>query len=196
MNAELPKAEHRESSPEELIIRPMQESDLDQVVSIDRMSFTLPWPAASFRYELKDNPRSILYVIDALGPTGQSRVVGMIVVWLIVDEAHIANLAIHPEYRQRKLSQKLLAVALIDSIHRGAKEAILEVRAGNSVAQALYRRFHFEIIGSRPRYYKDNNEDALIMKADLHQIDHLRCSYLEWLESLAWEDSRVKEVEV
>lgn len=195
MTAELQKEEHRESSTEELVIRPMQESDLDQVVAIDRMSFTLPWPATSFRYELKDNPRSLLYVIDALQPAGQHRVVGMIVVWLIIDEAHIATLAIHPQYRRRKLSQKLLAVALVDSIRKGAKEAILEVRAGNDAAQALYRRFHFEIIGSRPRYYKDNNEDALIMKADLGQIDHLGCSYLEWLESFRWDGSMVKEVE-
>jgi [ribosomal protein S18]-alanine N-acetyltransferase len=159
-------------------IRPMQEGDLDQVQAIDRLSFSLPWPASAFRYELKENPNSGLWIAEVSATdvsaaeasaselpalAKHSRVAGMIVVWRILDEAHIATLAVDPAERRRGIAKQLLAVALIDSIERGARLATLEVRAGNLAAQKLYFAFGFSVVGSRPKYYKDNNEDALIM---------------------------------
>jgi ribosomal-protein-alanine N-acetyltransferase len=96
-------------------------------------------------------------------------VVGMAVVWLVVDEAHIATIAVHPEFRGRGLGKRLLAVILEDSRRQGMATATLEVRAGNQTAQAMYRDFGFEVKGLRKGYYKDNQEDALIMTADLLQ---------------------------
>jgi ribosomal-protein-alanine N-acetyltransferase len=171
-----------------LQIRRMEERDLEQAQAIDRLSFSLPWPASAYRYELKENPHSMQWVAVApeiVDPgNSQGRVVGVIVVWLILDEAHIAPLAVHPDYRGRGISRDLLAEALIGAIQRGARQATLEVRAGNIAAQRLYDSFHFAVVGRRPRYYKDNHEDALIMTAG-----SLDTGYLEWLKEKDWQQS-------
>jgi ribosomal-protein-alanine N-acetyltransferase len=105
----------------------------------------------------------------------------MIVVWMIMDESHVATLAVLPEFRRRGISQRLLKAALTESIQRGARLATLEVRANNKIAQALYRGFRFVVIGRRPRYYQDNHEDAIIMTVDLQQSDGRGLTYSEWL---------------
>ncbi len=165
----------------DLLIRPMGLDDLEQVVAIDRLSFSLPWPLSSYRFELLQNPASLLWVAELTPPEGEKRLVGSIGVWLILDEAHVATIAVHPEYRRKGISRALLAVALQACIHKGARRCTLEVRAHNAIAQALYRQFGFEEVGMRPRYYRDNNEDALIMA-----LDHLDQEYLQWLESQQW----------
>ena len=159
-------------------IRPMQLGDVEQVHHIDQLSFSLPWPESAYRYELTQNVKSASWVAEVLRPDGTTRVIGMVVMWLILDEAHIATIAVHPEYRGQGISQQLLTIALRAALQRGALVATLEVRAGNQAAQALYRRYKFEVVGRRPHYYHDNHEDALIMTADLSQPD----AYLEWLD--------------
>jgi ribosomal-protein-alanine N-acetyltransferase len=166
-----------------VLIRPMQPSDIEQVHLIDQLSFSLPWPASAFSYELNENPLSMLWVAEISPPGEKSQAVGMIVVWLIVDEVHIATVAVHPDYRNQGIGQMILVTALRETIHRGYRLATLEVRASNTAAQKLYRRFQFEVVGSRPRYYRDNNEDALIMT-----VNGLGDTYLNWLESGAWKD--------
>lgn len=161
-------------------IRPMAWADLGQVLAIDRMSFSLPWPESAYRYELADNPASLQWIAETMPPeSAQGNIAGMIVVWLVLDEAHIATLAVHPDYRERGIGKQLLSVALRESTHKGAQRAMLEVRAGNLAAQNLYHKFGFEVVSRRPRYYKDNNEDALLM--NLNQLGE---NYLRWLESL------------
>ena len=156
----------------------MQLGDVEQVHHIDQLSFSLPWPESAYRYELTQNEKSASWVAEVLRPDGTTRVIGMVVMWLILDEAHIATIAVHPEYRGQGISQQLLTIALRAALQRGALVATLEVRAGNQAAQALYRRYKFEVVGRRPHYYHDNHEDALIMTADLSQPD----AYLEWLD--------------
>jgi ribosomal-protein-alanine N-acetyltransferase len=162
-------------------IRPMKPEDLEQVVAIDRISFSLPWPPSAYRYELYENPLSSLWVAEVISTEGQSQVVGILVVWVVVDEAHIATLAVHPEYRGRGVAQSLLVEALKEAIDKGLKTATLEVRANNTIAQRLYHRFRFEVVGRRPRYYLDNHEDALIMT-----VSGLGDGYAKWLKSGAW----------
>jgi [ribosomal protein S18]-alanine N-acetyltransferase len=170
-----------------IIIRLMRPEDLDQVREIDRMSFSLPWPVSAFQYELNANPAALLWVAEVESPPAGRKLVGMIVIWLIVDEAHIATIAVHPDFRGQGIGRRLLSTALKEAIHRGANQAMLEVRAGNQAAQALYRRFGFEVTFRRPRYYRDNNEDALLM--NLIGMDK---QYLEWLESSSAEHWRYK----
>jgi [ribosomal protein S18]-alanine N-acetyltransferase len=158
-------------------IRPMLENDLERVHEIDGLSFSAPWPPSSYRFELNENPASHSWVAEAHLPDGKTVVVGMVVVWLIVDEAHIATLAVHPEFRGRSIARKLLQNALRECVAWGACMATLEVRERNGAAQALYRDFGFDIVGRRPHYYIDNNEDALIMT--LEDMDE---EYLEWLD--------------
>lgn len=158
------------------VIRPMHIGDLEQVVAVDQMSFNLPWPASAYRYELNENPLSSCWVAE-VSAQDRLQVIGFIVIWLILDEAHVATIAVHPDFRNQGVGQALLARGLLDAIQSGAVLATLEVRLHNASAQALYRRFGFEIIGRRPRYYKDNNEDALIMTVTglgPHSIQRLR----------------------
>lgn len=167
----------------------MLTGDLDQVQSIDQLSFSLPWPASAFRYELLENPHSLLWVAESTNP--QPRILGLVVTWLILDEAHIATLAVHPDYRRHGIGARLLLVALVEAIQKGAKVATLEVRAENFGAQELYRRFRFEVVGRRPRYYRDNNEDAILMTVDLNHPIHGSETYLEWLRRGGWVTDRM-----
>ncbi len=155
----------------------MELEDLEQVQEIDRLSFSLPWPPTSYRFEIRENPGSILWVAEGTNLLGEKTVIGMIVVWIIMDEAHIATIAVHPDYRGRRIGHELLAVALKEAIEKGAIESTLEVRANNLVAQALYRAFGYKETGLRPHYYKDNQEDAVLMT--LNNLDE---TYLQWLE--------------
>lgn len=168
-----------------ITIRPMRPEDLEQVREIDRLSFSLPWPESAFQYELNANPAARLWVAEVEWPPAGRKLVGMIVIWLIADEAHIATLAVHPDFRGQGIGRRLLATALQEAIHKGANQAMLEVRAGNLAAQELYRRFGFEVKHRRPRYYRDNNEDALLM--NLTGMDE---RYLEWLENVSEEQWR------
>lgn len=164
----------------QLKIRDMTLDDLDEVHQIDQLSFSLPWPKKSFQYEVADNQFSTCWVATlnpkhTAGSTGQVMnssidsdvIVGMAVVWLVVDEAHIATIAVHPEFRGLGIGRQMMAAILDDSRRRGMDTATLEVRASNHIAQAMYKNFGFEVVGVREKYYKDNQEDALIMTAHL-----------------------------
>ncbi len=139
-------------------IRPMTIDDLAQVVAIDQVSFSLPWPERSFRFEITDNPASRTWVAEING-----RIVGMLVVWLLVDEAHVATIATHPEFRRQGIASRLLIHALQMMQGEGAATSVLEVRESNLAAQEMYRKFGYEESGRRPHYYKDNGEDAILM---------------------------------
>ena len=148
------------------VIRKMILKDLEQVVAIDQVSFSLPWPQRSFQFELTDNPASRSWVIES-----NEKIVAMVVSWLILDELHIATIATHPEFRQQGLGKKLLTHALLNAREEGTVRAFLEVRESNAVAINMYRSFGFIEDGRRKEYYKDNNEDAVLMSLnDLHHL--------------------------
>lgn len=143
-------------------IRRMTVEDVPQVYALDVLSFSLPWTERSFLYEVKENANSRNWVVeDSL--SGRRRLVAMLVMWIILDEAHIATLAVHPEFRRKGIARRLLQTALNDIYNEGARRAFLEVRAGNLAALQMYGTLGFEVVGRRPRYYHDNNEDALLM---------------------------------
>jgi [ribosomal protein S18]-alanine N-acetyltransferase len=147
-------------------IRRMRLEDVPAVHEIDMLSFSLPWSERSFRYEVTQNPVSRDWVAEAGG-----RIAAMLVLWLVVDEAHIATIAVHPDFRRQGIGEQILLSALHSAKDEGAQRAFLEVRAGNTAAQAMYKKHGFVIAGVRPRYYKDNNEDAFLM--DLENLDLL-----------------------
>lgn len=153
------------SQPHEVqvVLRPMELADLPQVEALDRESFPTPWPENAFRYELTRNPHSICWVAE-LPPVGKlTRIIGSIVVWLVMDEAHIASLAVDRAFRQRGIGCQLMAQALLLCLEGGARLAMLEVRAGNLAAQKLYQKFGFTAVGIRKGYYQDTHEDAILM---------------------------------
>ena len=142
----------------------MEPRDLPRVIELDQLSFTLPWPESAFIFEIEKNPAARCWVAET--PGDAPVIVGMIVVWLIMDEIHIATLAIDPTQRRLRVGQRLLAFALTNGIENGATKSLLEVRAGNVAARALYRKFGYEEVGVRKKYYSDNGEDAILMNLD------------------------------
>jgi ribosomal-protein-alanine N-acetyltransferase len=141
-----------------LLIRRMTLDDLPTVVALDQMSFSLPWPERSFRFEVAGNAASRCWVAEVDG-----RVVAMLVGWLLVDEIHIATIATYPDYRRQGIGRRLLSHALRRAMEEGARSSFLEVRESNLAAQEMYRQFGYQATGRRRRYYKDNDEDAILM---------------------------------
>jgi ribosomal-protein-alanine N-acetyltransferase len=139
-------------------IRRMTVEDVPAVAQLDQLSFSLPWTERSFHFEVTSNPASRCWVAERGGV-----IAGMIVAWLLVDEMHIATLATHPDFLRQGIAQALLAHVLKLGVAEGAVSSFLEVRESNSVARAMYRKFGYEETGKRPRYYKDNDEDAILM---------------------------------
>ncbi len=160
-----------------IVIRRMTLEDISRVHEIDKASFSLPWPERSFKFEVTENQASRPWVAEIVSEEQPPIVVGMVVVWLILDEAHIGTFAIDPEYRQRGLGQKLLAAALLDAEKSGAKISLLEVRRSNLAAQKLYEKFGFITTTVRSHYYRDNNEDALLMNLDPIDPPRLQCLF-------------------
>jgi ribosomal-protein-alanine N-acetyltransferase len=152
-----------------LVIRRMQESDIPQVHEIDTLSLSLPWSERSYHFEVTENRAARPWVVEATCPDGSQRLAAMMVLWLILDEAHIATVAVHPDFRRKGIGLRLVAHALVDAAENGARTGYLEVRAGNFSAQDLYKKLGFHVEGVRPRYYRDNHEDALLMM--LENID-------------------------
>lgn len=144
----------------------MKLEDVPRVHEIDVLSFTLPWPEKSYLFELIENPTTLAIVAEIIPQDSKPVIIGMAVEWIVVDEAHVATIAIHPEYRGRGYGKRLLAESLRMAMRRGATLATLEVRENNLLAQQMYAKFGFTIVGRRPHYYKDNNEDAVLMTVD------------------------------
>jgi ribosomal-protein-alanine N-acetyltransferase len=144
--------------PSGAVVRRMQLEDIPAVHTIDVLSFSMPWPERSYQFEINENPVARAWVAEKDG-----RVAAMLVLWLIVDEAHVATIATHPDYRRQGIGEQILIAALTAALAEGARRAFLEVREGNQAAQAMYRKYGFEVTGRRPKYYKDNSEDALLM---------------------------------
>jgi [ribosomal protein S18]-alanine N-acetyltransferase len=164
----------------------MQLGDIDEVMAIEVRAFSSPWSARAYRYEISANSFSHFVVvrqalpdapepvdsspnfIDRLLGTAPTRppsspVLGHAGFWLLIDEAHISTIAVAPEWRGLGLGELLLVALLDRAVTVNADIATLEVRAGNQVAQNLYRKYAFQVVGLRKGYYSDNREDALIM---------------------------------
>ena len=151
-----------------LSIRKMTLEDIPAVVQLDQVSFSLPWPERSFRFEVTDNPASRCWVAEI-----DRRIAGMVVAWLFVNEVHIATIATHPDFRRLGIGSRLLAHTLLQALEEGARSSFLEVRESNLTAQELYRKFGYEEAGRRRRYYRDNDEDAILMNLEPLNRDHL-----------------------
>ncbi|ASS77269.1 ribosomal-protein-alanine N-acetyltransferase [Tumebacillus algifaecis] len=140
--------------------------DLDRVMEIEHQSFTLPWSREAYEAELTKN-HFAKYLVATLGDV----VVGYAGMWVILDEAHITNIAIDPSVRGRQLGERLMREMMAWSMANGAERMTLEVRVSNLPAQKLYDKLGFQSYGIRKGYYTDNNEDAMIMWAEMPRAD-------------------------
>ncbi|MDA8443195.1 MAG: ribosomal protein S18-alanine N-acetyltransferase [Peptococcaceae bacterium] len=140
---------------------PMHLQHLDQVLRIEEKSFPTPWSRYAFSCELMDNDFARYYCL-----LSNDTVIGYMGLWVILDEAHITNVAIHPEYRNRSLGELLMREVELRCQVAGIKRMTLEVRVSNSAAQSLYAKMGFTNAGLRKGYYTDTKEDAIIMWKD------------------------------
>ena len=170
----------------------MRLRDIPEVVQIERDSFSMTWPANSYKRELEQN-RMARYIVVRFEPSegeqpaarareprrpfplsllpfgerppedDQAPVVGYGGLWMMVDEAHVTSIAVRPDFRGRGVGELLMLALFEIGVRLGARWLTLEVRVGNTVARRLYEKLGFREAGIRPRYYTDNNEDAVIM---------------------------------
>lgn len=137
---------------------PMQLDHVPEIMAIEKASYTTPWSRTAYIQELMENDMANYLVALERG-----KVIGYCGFWLIIDEAHITTIAVHPSYRGQQIGTSLLAGIIAIAKLKGAKAMTLEVRKSNSVAKSLYAKFGFVPAGLRKAYYADNKEDAIIM---------------------------------
>ncbi len=172
--------------------------DIPEVIEIERLSFSMTWPANSYKRELEQNrlaryivvryepgpgdppppprprearrpfPLSLLPLPGErwAAPEGTDAVIGYGGLWLMMDEAHVTSIAVHPALRGRGLGELLMLSLCQMAMDLNARWVTLEVRVSNNVARALYEKLGFRQAGVRQRYYTDNNEDAVVMWSD------------------------------
>lgn len=160
----------------EIRIEGMTPHDLDEVMAIERRVFPVPWTRRFFERELALGfSRSIVarfvqsepHQEDA-GP-GPDPLAGYVVSWLVADEMHVLNVAVHPDYRRRGIARQMLQYFIDLAAEECCRILVLEVRRSSLGAQALYKSLGFRQIGVRKGYYSDNNEDAFVMVLQLRQ---------------------------
>ena len=139
------------------------EADLDAVEAIERLSFSTPWERQAFSDELA-RPWARL---EVLRQVASDCIVAFSNYWLVADELHILNIAVHPDERRHGHAARLLDHILSEASHHKMRVVLLEVRFSNLAAQALYRKFGFCEVGKLPKYYADTGEDASMMDRKL-----------------------------
>lgn len=142
----------------EITIRSMTIDDIDEVLEVEHASFNTPWTRVAFENEILNNNFATYFVAE-----DNEQVVGYSGVWVIIDEAHITNIAVLPDYRGLKLGEALLRQLVIHAKACRSRTMTLEVRISNKVAMNLYEKLGFQKGGTRKSYYTDNHEDAYVM---------------------------------
>jgi [ribosomal protein S18]-alanine N-acetyltransferase len=140
-------------------IREMVAADLDTVLAIERTSFTMPWTMDTFRGLLRRSDADLFVAERVGGP-----VVAYAVVWMVMDQAELGDIAVAPDWRRRGLARRLMDTVLDHARRRGVREIFLEVRPSNHEARRLYERYGFVEVGRRRNYYSQPREDALVLR--------------------------------
>ena len=139
-------------------IRPMREADLARVLTIERSSFGVPWTRSTFR-SLMERRGTGLWVAES-----GAEIVGYAVVWTVLDQAELGNVAVDAGWRRRGIASRLVEAVVAWLSERGVREVFLEVRESNQGARSLYARHGFEPVGRRSGYYSRPREDALVLR--------------------------------
>lgn len=147
------------SEPEQKVhMRRLEMADADAVFQLDQLSFSRPWSHESYLEELGENEFA-----RYIGFFYEEQLIAFAGYWLIIDEAHIVNVAVHPDFRREGWGELLMQRLITLSCAEGARRMTLEVRRHNEAAARLYGKLGFRIEGVRPDYYDDPPDDALIM---------------------------------
>jgi len=145
--------------PDVRIERLSDERDVDAIVALETESFTNPWSRETLLWELRNSDVTYIYVLRR----DEGDVVAFCICWMLFDELHINTVAVAPSERRRGLAKALLRHVFAEAALRGVRRATLEVRTSNSAALRLYEGLGFQVTSTRPRYYTNPEEDALIL---------------------------------
>lgn len=177
--------DHMETATDTLFryrLRYMRIEDIPRIYEIDQLSFSIPWTPKSYSFEINDNLTSHMVALETVPAGARPRglldflrravpqaplIVGYGGVWIVAGEAHISTIATHPDWRRKGLGEVLLHGMIGRALQLKSDYCVLEVRQTNLNAQALYTKYGFEVVGRRKGYYRDNNEDALLMHVGL-----------------------------
>ena len=149
-------------APDDVHVRPMRADDIEAVVAIESDTFSSPWKADTFT-SLLDRPAVELLVMEP----DRAELVGYAVLWCVLDQGELANVAVVPEHRGKGFGRHLVAEVIEVARDRGVTKLFLEVRASNERAAALYERLGFDEVGLRRAYYDNPREDARVMMSML-----------------------------
>lgn len=176
------------TAPLNLTLRYMRIPDLPQVMQIDQASFRPVWPERSYRFEINESTVSFMVVLSRTdgaytpasrpwwqffprrssnGSAPPAEILGYGGLWNIAEEAHVSTIASHPGHRGRGYGEVLLVGMLRRAIQLRASYVVLEVRVSNTVAQALYRKYGFQVHDIKQGYYHYDREDAYDMRLQL-----------------------------
>lgn len=142
------------------LLRPALETDLNEVVLIERASFADPWTEESFRRLLVGD--SAIFQVLVVPP--DDAIAGYVIAYAVEEDAELLNVAVAPNHRGRGLAGQMVDALLIELGRLGVRTAFLEVRESNRAARALYGSRGFTEIGRRKSYYRRPVEDALVMR--------------------------------
>ncbi|QCX33967.1 ribosomal-protein-alanine N-acetyltransferase [Caloramator sp. E03] len=142
----------------DVIIRNMELKDIDDILLIEKLSFKTPWSKEAFINELTINKCANYRVV-----VKDNRVIAYGGMWIMLDEAHITNIAVHPEFRRCGIGKRLINDMINCCKEKNVHAITLEVRESNLPAINLYKSFNFIEVAIRKKYYTDNDEDAIIM---------------------------------
>jgi ribosomal-protein-alanine N-acetyltransferase len=165
------------------VVEPMRLQDIEEVMGIEYASFSSPWSPRAYRHELLDNERSHYFVVRlrlterpessllararrSLGVGKRPTLLGYGGFWLMASKAHISTIAVQPNWRRRGIGELLLATMLDRATELESEVVTLEVRVSNVTAQNLYQKYGFQQVGLQRQYYRDRNEDALVMSTE------------------------------
>ncbi len=153
-----------------ITFRLMKVEDIDQIMIIELESFAVPWSREAFYNEMVNNNYASYVVMEE-----SDQIIGYCGLWIVLDEAHVTNIAVLPAYRGKKLGEALMNQSMELAKAMGAERLSLEVRVSNIVAQSLYRKLGYKNGGIRKNYYTDNGEDALVMWVNVNEkSNHIR----------------------
>lgn len=145
----------------DFIVRKMRVDDLDGVMRIEEASFAVPWSRESMLGEA--NNKAAHYLVAER----EGEILGYGGAWLVIDEAHITNIAVAPHARRMGVARAILNRLIEEFRSVDIRYALLEVRVSNKPAQALYKGFGFKVLSVRRKYYADNGEDAYVMLLEI-----------------------------
>jgi [ribosomal protein S18]-alanine N-acetyltransferase len=167
----------------EWIIEPATVEALPDILQIEEACFSAPWTRKMLHAELSGNPFAHFLLAKQVpqGEAGPISIVGYLCFWVVFEEVRLMNLAVIESMRLKGIAKALVTQALEVGLAQAAMCAVLEVRASNHAAHALYRSLGFRDVTTRPTYYTNPIEDALLMELDpivsdqgqlMHEVDH------------------------